>query len=158
MVMYGSDYLLGLSTMAPDLFALRDKYVLEGNAEFFHVNDWLQYLGNFAFRAPVPAYKHTAAQWLKLRGWIATSKTHPKSAARPESDIEILKTLWADVAKYSSSGRESGSRCGHETCLVNPLRSGVAAAQLCSATGHVRGTRWTTAHARPQRVSNVDQP
>ncbi len=49
MVIYGSDYLLGLSTMAPDLFALRDKMWLEGDAEFFHLNDWLQYLGNFAF-------------------------------------------------------------------------------------------------------------
>ncbi|MCC6511187.1 MAG: dihydrodipicolinate synthase family protein, partial [Pirellulaceae bacterium] len=29
MVMYGSDYLLGLSTMAPDLFALRDRWWLE---------------------------------------------------------------------------------------------------------------------------------
>ena len=27
MVMYGSDYLLGLSTFAPDLFASRDRYV-----------------------------------------------------------------------------------------------------------------------------------
>lgn len=100
MVMYGSDYLLGLSTMAPDLFALRDRMWMEGDAEFFHLNDWLQYLGNFAFRAPVPAYKHTAAQWLKLRGWIATNATHPRSPARPDSDIEILKTLLSDVHKY----------------------------------------------------------
>ena len=100
MVMYGSDYLLGLSTMAPDLFALRDRMWLEGNAEFFHLNDWLQYLGNFAFRAPVPAYKHTAAQWLKLRGWIATNQTHPRSPSRPASDIEILSTLLSDVQKY----------------------------------------------------------
>lgn len=100
MVMYGSDYLLGLSTMAPDLFALRDRMWLEGNAEFFHLNDWLQYLGFFAFRPPVPAYKHTAAQWLKLRGWIATGETHPRSAARPASDIEVLRTLLNDVKKY----------------------------------------------------------
>lgn len=100
MVMYGSDYLLGLSTMAPDLFARRDRMWQEGDAEFFHLNDWLQYLGNFAFRAPVPAYKHTAAQWLKLRGWIASSKTHPRSAARPESDVEILSALLAELSKY----------------------------------------------------------
>jgi dihydrodipicolinate synthase/N-acetylneuraminate lyase len=105
MVMYGSDYLLGLSTMAPDLFAQRDRMWLEGNAEFFHLNDWLQYLGNFAFRAPVPAYKHTAAQWLKLRGWIASSKTHPRSAARPESDVEILKTLLEELSKYIDGPR-----------------------------------------------------
>ena len=100
MVMYGSDYLLGLSTMAPDLFALRDRYWLEGNAEFFHVNDWLQYLGFFAFRRPVPAYKHTAAQWLKLRGWIASNLTHPNSPSRPESDIAILQTLLDDMSRF----------------------------------------------------------
>lgn len=100
MVMYGSDYLLGLSTMAPDLFAKRDQMWRDGDAEFFHLNDWLQYLGNFAFRVPVPAYKHTAAQWLHLRGWIASSKTHPRSPTRPDSDIDILKTLLSDVQKY----------------------------------------------------------
>ncbi len=93
MVIYGSDYLLGLSTMAPDLFAQRDRMWKDGDAQFFHLNDWLQYLGFFAFRPPVPAYKHTAAQWLHLRGWIASSKTHPNSPSRPESDVEILKTL-----------------------------------------------------------------
>src|SRR5207302_5268171 len=34
MVMYGSDYLLGLSTFAPDLFALRDSYWMGGDARF----------------------------------------------------------------------------------------------------------------------------
>ncbi len=102
MVMYGSDYLLGLSTMAPDLFAMRDRMWQQGDAEFFHLNDWLQYLGNFAFRAPVPAYKHTAAQWLHLRGWIASSKTHPRSPTRPDSDVEILKTLLGEVQRFLS--------------------------------------------------------
>lgn len=93
MVMYGSDYLLGLSTFAPDLFAQRDAAWLAGNASFYELNDALQYLGFFAFRNPVPAYKHTAAQFLKLRGWIATNKTHPASATRPDSDIDILREL-----------------------------------------------------------------
>lgn len=97
MVMYGSDYLLGLSTMAPDWFALRDRMWETGDASFFTINDWLQYLGFFAFRAPVPAYKHTAAQWLYLRGWIASSATHPRSPSRPESDTEILRTLLKDI-------------------------------------------------------------
>jgi dihydrodipicolinate synthase/N-acetylneuraminate lyase len=100
MVIYGSDYLLGLSTMAPDLFALRDRYWLEGNAEFFHLNDWMQYLGHFAFRPPVPAYKHTAAHWLHLRGWIASDRTHPASPTRPESDRAILETLLAGLNPY----------------------------------------------------------
>ncbi|MCA9131500.1 MAG: dihydrodipicolinate synthase family protein [Planctomycetales bacterium] len=100
MVIYGSDYLLGLSTMAPDLFALRDKLWAEGKIEFFQLNDWLQYLGFFAFRHPVPAYKHTAAQFLKLRGWIASDRTHPGSASRPDSDCEILATLMADCQYF----------------------------------------------------------
>jgi dihydrodipicolinate synthase/N-acetylneuraminate lyase len=93
MVMYGSDYLLGLSTMAPDLFAQRDKMWADGDSEFFHLNDWLQYLGFFAFRDPVPAYKHTAAQLLHQRGWIASHRTHPNSPSRPDSDNEIISTL-----------------------------------------------------------------
>ncbi len=88
--------------MAPDLFAMRDRMWQQGDAEFFHLNDWLQYLGNFAFRAPVPAYKHTAAQWLHLRGWIASSKTHPRSPTRPDSDVEILKTLLGEVQRFLS--------------------------------------------------------
>lgn len=102
MVMYGSDYLLGLSTMAPDLFALRDRMWAEGDAEFFHVNDWLQYLGFFAFRPPVPAYKHTAAQFLKLRGMIASNRTHPDSPKRPDSDIAILEHLVEQCTQFLS--------------------------------------------------------
>lgn len=93
MVMYGSDYLLGLSTFAPDLFAKRDACWESGDPAFYELNDALQYLGFFAFRKPVPAYKHSAAQFLKLRGWIATNQTHPASPSRPESDIEILREL-----------------------------------------------------------------
>ena len=93
MVMYGSDYLLGLSTFAPDLFAQRDRYWLTGDPRFFELNDVLQYLGFLAFRDPVPAYKHSAAQFLKLRGWIECDATHPRSPKRPESDRELLKQI-----------------------------------------------------------------
>jgi dihydrodipicolinate synthase/N-acetylneuraminate lyase len=93
MVMYGSDYLLGLSTFAPDLFAKRDAMWEAGDPAFYELNDLLQYLGFFAFRAPVPAYKHSAAQFLKLRGWISSNKTHPKSPCRPEADIEVLRDM-----------------------------------------------------------------
>ena len=68
MVMYGSDYLLGLSTFAPDLFARRRCARAAGSPAFYELNDALQYLGFFAFRSPVPAYKHSAAMFLKLRG------------------------------------------------------------------------------------------
>ncbi len=98
MVMYGSDYLLGLSTFAPDLFAKRDAAWLSGDSSFYELNDILQYLGFFAFRPPVPAYKHSAAMFLKLRGWIGCDDTHPKSAKRPDSDREIL----ADIVKRIS--------------------------------------------------------
>ena len=77
MVMYGSDYLLGLSTFAPDLFARRDALWAAGDPAFYELNDLLQYLGFFAFRPPVPAYKHSAAMFLKLRGWIAPRPDPP---------------------------------------------------------------------------------
>jgi dihydrodipicolinate synthase/N-acetylneuraminate lyase len=93
LVMHGSDYLLGLSTFAPDLFAKRDDYWRTGDSRFYELNDKLQYLGFFAFRDPVPAYKHSAAQFLKLRGWIGCNRTHAKSLTRPESDVAILDTL-----------------------------------------------------------------
>lgn len=93
MVMYGSDYLLGLSTFAPDLFAKRDRLWETGDPGFYELNDVLQYLGFFAFRPPVPAYKHTAAMFLKLRGWIDCDATHPQSPTRPESDREILREI-----------------------------------------------------------------
>ncbi|MDY3556911.1 dihydrodipicolinate synthase family protein [Gemmata sp. JC717] len=93
MVVYGSDYLLGLSTFAPDLFALRDLYWLNGDVRFYELNDVLQYLGFLAFRGPVPAYKHSAAMFLKLRGWIGCDATHPRSPARPDSDRELLRGI-----------------------------------------------------------------
>lgn len=93
MVIYGSDYLLGLSTFAPDLFAQRDALWAAGDAGFYELNDALQYLGCFAFRRPVPAYKHSAAQFLKLRGWIASDAPHPKAARRPASDVAILREV-----------------------------------------------------------------
>ena len=68
MVAYGSDYLLGLATFAPDRFAERDALLAQGDAAFLARNDALQHLGNVGFRAPIPAYKHAAAQFLHLCG------------------------------------------------------------------------------------------
>jgi dihydrodipicolinate synthase/N-acetylneuraminate lyase len=93
MVMYGSDYLLGLSSFAPDFFALRDKYWENGDPTFYEINDTLQYLGAFAFRDPVPAYKHSAAMFLKLRGWIGNDAPLPSAPARPDSDREVLRGI-----------------------------------------------------------------
>jgi dihydrodipicolinate synthase/N-acetylneuraminate lyase len=93
MVMYGSDYLLGLSTFAPELFARRDGYWLTGDPRFYALNDVLQYLGFFAFRAPVPAYKHSAAMFLHLCGWIGSDHTHPHNPQRPASDRVVLREI-----------------------------------------------------------------
>ena len=101
MVMYGSDYLLGLSTFAPDLFAKRDRFWLEGDPQFYELNGWLQYLGFLAFREPVPAYKHSAAQFLKLRGWLGCDATHPASPTRPDSDREVFKRIATQLEEFA---------------------------------------------------------
>ncbi len=93
MVMYGSDYLLGLSTFAPDYFAQRDEYWRTADPRFYELNDILQYLGQFAFRPPVSAYKHSAAQFLKLRGWIQSDTPHPNALRRPAIDLPILQSI-----------------------------------------------------------------
>jgi dihydrodipicolinate synthase/N-acetylneuraminate lyase len=93
MVMYGSDYLLGLSAFAPDAFARRDRMWATGDPGFHQLNDVLQYLGAFAFRAPVPAYKHDAARFLALRGWIGHHGTHADAPTRPDADDEVLAAL-----------------------------------------------------------------
>ncbi|MFM7152122.1 MAG: dihydrodipicolinate synthase family protein [Gemmataceae bacterium] len=93
MVQYGSDYLFGLSTFAPDLFARRDRMWEGGDPGFHSLNDVLQYLGFLAFRSPVPAYKHSAAMFLRLRGWIAEDRTHPESLQRPTSDYPLLADI-----------------------------------------------------------------
>lgn len=93
MVIYGSDYLLGLSSFAPEAFALRDTLWAANDARFFALNDVLQYLGAFAFRAPVPAYKHSAAQFLHLRGRLPEPATHPRSPGRPATDLAILQEI-----------------------------------------------------------------
>lgn len=101
MVMYGSDYLLGISTFAPDAFARRDALWQQHDPDFYPLNDLLQYLGFVAFRSPVPAYKHSAAQFLKLRGWIATDHTHPDSPKRPDSDRAILQEIRDRLEMFS---------------------------------------------------------
>jgi dihydrodipicolinate synthase/N-acetylneuraminate lyase len=100
MVMYGSGYLLGLSTFAPDLFARRDAFWRAGDCRFYELNDLLQYLGFFAFRPPVPAYKHNAAQALKLAGWIECDDTHPGSPRRPDSDRAVLADIVARLSDW----------------------------------------------------------
>ena len=93
MVRYGSDWLLGLSTAWPEAFAQRDAWWAAGDARFDELDDALQALGDFAFRPPVPAYKHSMAQALHLRGLLASDQPHPDSPRRPASDREIIRTI-----------------------------------------------------------------
>ncbi len=104
MVTYGSDYLLGLSAFAPDLFAARDRAWASGDPSFAERNDDLQALGSFAFRAPVPAYKHDAAMYLHHRGWIPNSRPHPAAARRPDADAEVLASLHRRLARWEVGG------------------------------------------------------
>jgi len=105
MVMYGSDYLLGLSAFAPEAFAARDTLWAANDSRFYELNDLLQYLGAFAFRPPVPAYKHSAAQFLKLRGRIKSDTPHPKAQQRPASDVEVLRHISEKLDRLVASSR-----------------------------------------------------
>ena len=93
MIRWGSDYLLGLSAAWPEAFAQRDKWFASCDPRWNTLNDALQAFGDFAFRFPVPAYKHSIAQTLFLRRRIASPCSHPHSSRRPDSDFPILKLL-----------------------------------------------------------------
>ncbi|MFN8019624.1 MAG: dihydrodipicolinate synthase family protein [Acidimicrobiales bacterium] len=93
MVVYGSDYLLGLSTFAPEAFALRDQWWADGDDRFYELSDLLQYLGHFTFRAPVPGYRHDAAMAFELRGWASSDATPAGAPRRPESDRAVLADI-----------------------------------------------------------------
>lgn len=97
MIRAGSDWLLGLSTAAPEAFALRDRWWTAGDDRADELDDALQALGDFAFRDPVPAYKHSLAQMLRLRGWIACDAPPAGAPRRPDSDREILRTILARI-------------------------------------------------------------
>ncbi len=91
MIEYGSDYLLGLASFAPEKFAERDRLWEAGDPAYYALSDDLQYLGNVAFRPPVPAYEHSAAVFLHLTGRIPTDQVHPKNPRRPAWESEILR-------------------------------------------------------------------
>jgi dihydrodipicolinate synthase/N-acetylneuraminate lyase len=91
MIEYGSDYLLGLATFAPEKFAERDQLWEVGDPNYYTLSDALQYLGNVAFRDPIPAYKHSAAVFLRLTGRIPTDLPHPKNSQRPAWERDILQ-------------------------------------------------------------------
>jgi dihydrodipicolinate synthase/N-acetylneuraminate lyase len=91
LIEYGSDYLLGLATFVPEKFSERDLLWESGNPDYYAISDALQYLGNVAFREPIPAYKHSAAVFLHLVGRIPSDLTHPKNPKRPTWEAQILR-------------------------------------------------------------------
>jgi 4-hydroxy-tetrahydrodipicolinate synthase len=91
MIEYGSDYLLGLATFAPEKFAERDRMWAANDPRYYAASDALQHLGDVAFRPPVPAYKHSAAIFLYLTGRIPSTRTHPMSPVRPAWEVELLR-------------------------------------------------------------------
>jgi dihydrodipicolinate synthase/N-acetylneuraminate lyase len=91
MIEYGSDYLLGLTTFTPEKFAERDRLWEAGDPAYYALSDALQYLGNVAFREPVPAYKHSATVFLNLLGRIPSDLPHPQCPKRPQWEAEILR-------------------------------------------------------------------
>lgn len=91
MIEYGSDYLLGLATFAPEKFAERDKLWETGDPLYYALSDALQHLGNVAFRPPVPAYKHSAAIFLNLTGRIPSDKPHSRNPNRPDWETDLMR-------------------------------------------------------------------
>jgi len=109
MIEYGSDYLLGLATFAPEKFAERDRLWSTGDPGYYALSDALQNLGNIAFRPPVPAYKHSAAIFLHLMGRIPSARTHPHNATRAAWETHILRdcAIRLDLENTFSKGGET---------------------------------------------------
>jgi len=122
MIEYGSDYLLGLATLVPDKFAERDLLWQTGNPAYYELSDALQHLGNVAFRAPVPAYKHSAAIFLNLRGLIPSSRPHPQAPLRPAWEADILRDC-AERLGYSYENAAL-SECGAPAVMSRNIKQG----------------------------------
>lgn len=105
MIEYGSDYLLGLSTFNPEMFAARDRAWEGGDADYFELRDLIQYLGWVGFRDPVPAYKHSAAIFLKLTGSLDCDDPHPRAARREDWDRHLLEDAADRLMKLQARAR-----------------------------------------------------
>ena len=114
-VIYGSDYLLGLSTFAPDAFAARDRAWAAGDElRFWALNDLLQYLGQLAFRRPVPGYRHDAAMFLRsARPDRRVDATPPPARRRgvPQSDRggSLAEIDWSGSRRCSPEASAGGA-------------------------------------------------
>lgn len=110
MIEYGSDYLLGLATFAPEKFAERDRFWETADSQYFALSDSLQNLGNVAFREPVPAYKHSAAVFLHLTGRIPSDWAHPKNPLRPNWEVELMRDCMRRLVESNQSPERTQSR------------------------------------------------
>lgn len=120
MIEFGSDYLLGLSTFAPEAFAARDRAWLLGAADYVELRDAIQYLGWIGFRSPVPAYKHSAAIFLKMTGGLEWDETHPRAPRRQPWDREAL----ADAARRLLRVCPEAGRLPESALELQPTRNG----------------------------------
>ena len=102
MIEYGSDYLLGLATFAPEKFAERDRLWEVGDSRYYELSDALQHLGNVAFRSPIPAYKHSAAVFLKMIGRAPSARIHRNNPVRSEWEDEILRDCALRLGYFQS--------------------------------------------------------
>ncbi len=107
MVTYGSDYLLGLSTMAPAAFGLRDRLWAARDPRFHELDDLLQHLGMLTFRAPVPAYRHDAALVFEMRGWSSSDATPPGAPRRAEWERDLLADVLERLAPWEAEAEGS---------------------------------------------------
>jgi dihydrodipicolinate synthase/N-acetylneuraminate lyase len=93
MVRWGSDYLLGLSALAPGAFACRDRLWAARDPRALDLDDALQALGAVAFRDPVPAYRHDVALVWERRGWAPSARVLDGSPTRSVGEVEVLAPL-----------------------------------------------------------------
>ena len=89
-------------------------------------------VGTAAFREPVPAYKHSAAVYLKLTGRMRDPLPHPDCPRRPDGEADLLvvvaeqgeQRLYDVVIYGDSSGAViaaiAAKREGRSVVLVNP--------------------------------------
>ena len=103
MVMYGSDYLLGLSSFSPEAFALRDRFWADGDARFYQLNDLLQYLGFFAFRPPTPNTRYQGSN-SSLPATRAPGSRSGMPSAVSTSWLLILSSMPSDSPRPATPG------------------------------------------------------
>ena len=100
----------------------------DGDARFYELNDALQHLGNVAFRPPVPAYRHSAALFLRMRGWIASDATPdgvPRAAGLGRSPAAAVRRTAGPVV---TAARRWPQVKRLDTCRRVPSRGSTSSA------------------------------